>query len=126
MIDKPVRAQQSLFLAGERDEQNAALRHMQAARLDAVGSLNQQRDIRRIVKGTVVKVIATDRRAEAIAVEVCGNDQIFAPELRVRAAEFGNDIGRTDVALSNMQQRAQRAGNFEVRQRLLGTDRFAW
>ena len=82
------------------------------ARLEVVGRLDQQRDVGRIVERAIVKIVAIDRRAESIAVQVRGDDDELVFQLRIAARELGDNIGRTDVALRHVHLDAQACWEF--------------
>src|ERR1700753_1654033 len=124
MFYEPTRAQQSLLLAGERYEQDAAFRCAYPARLVIVRHLDQEGNICGVVERSVVKVVAIERRAESIAIQVRADHDVFGFECRCHARKYRDDVRRADVALRDLQLNAQLARNLETWQRLLRAARF--
>ena len=112
---EPVRSEQTFLLTGESREQNAAFGYGQLMGLDVFCHLYQQCDVSRVVKGAVVEIVPVDRRAEAVAVEVRGDDDELRGQFRIGAGELGEDIGRTDVALPLLQLNPKVCGYVEAR-----------
>jgi hypothetical protein len=83
------RPQQSLLLPGERREQHAA---MEAVAVPLLREPDQGRHIGCIVESAIVEVIARDRLASAVTIEVSRHDHDLVPHPRVRAGQQGQHV----------------------------------
>ena len=65
--------------------------------LKVFGQFDEEGDVGCVVEGAVVKVVAHDRCAVAVAVEVGGERDILGGEFWIAAGEDGEDVGGGDV-----------------------------
>ena len=86
-------AEQPLLLRRDDGEEDGAL-GLHLGGLQRAADFQQARHARGIVKGAVVDGIALDRRADAIAVQMCGQNDIFIAKGGVAARHHGDQIGR--------------------------------
>ena len=112
MRDEPARAEQSLLLAGPHREQDRALQ-FRARGLQLLGEIDQGCDVGRIVEGAVVDAVAVPGLADAVAVQVRGDHDVFARRARDRSPEARRACCRCATRRSRISY--GRAGGGECR-----------
>jgi hypothetical protein len=65
--------------------------------LEVLGQIDEKCDVGSVVEGAVVELVAENRRAVAVAVEVSGERDVFGSEIGVGPGEDGEDVGGGDL-----------------------------
>ena len=117
MLREVARAEESFLLARDDGEQERSL-EFRAGFVQPLGHVDQSRDVSRIVEGAVVDAVAIPGFAEAVAVEVRGNDDVFAGQRGVAAGQHRQDVVGFEIAAGGPKLQPEPGRQIEARQRL--------
>ncbi len=112
VLDEPARAEQPFLLARHGEEQDRTAERLS---MPPLGEPDQQCNIGGVVKRAVVDAVAVHRLAVTVAVEMRGEDDHLVGELRIGSGQECDDVGRSDVALTDGEVGPQVHGNREAR-----------
>src|SRR6185312_1435796 len=100
MMGEPCRAAEAFLFTRKDGKQHAAF---QIAAVMKARELNERSDVSRIVERSVVEAVAVDRLAEAVAIEVSRDDDVFVLQRGIASGEDSEDVLRRKLLLRHVQ-----------------------